>query len=251
VIRFEGVSKSYGPVQAVRDLDLTVESGEVFGFLGPNGAGKTTTIKIAVGLLAPDRGRVQIENVDVGTDPLRAKSLIGYIPDNPDVYERLTGLEYLNFMADVFEVPAAVRQRRGQELLEAFELEHAVRDLIDGYSHGMRQKIVLIGALIHQPPVLILDEPMVGLDPRSSRLLKDILEDHCRQGGTVFFSTHVLEVAERLCHRIGIIHKGQLIALGTMQELREQARRGHVTGQEENLEDIFLRLTADEAELVR
>jgi len=235
VIEFKSLSKSYGRVQAVKDVDLTVESGEIFGFLGPNGAGKTTTIKLAVGLLAPDRGQVLVEGVDVEEDPLVAKSLIGYVPDNPD-----------NFMADVFGVPGEVRHRRAQELLRAFELEHAVRDLIDSYSHGMRQKIVLIGALIHQPQVMILDEPMVGLDPHSSRLLKNILEDHCKQGGTVFFSTHVLEVAERLCDRIGIINQGQLIALGTMDELREQARQQTVEGEEENLEDIFLHLTEDE-----
>lgn len=247
MIAFHGVSKSFGRVRAVDNLTLTVQEGELFGFLGPNGAGKTTTIKMLVGLLAADEGRIEVDGIDVAREPLRVKSMIGYVPDNPDVYERLTGLEYLNFMADMYGVPGDRRRQRIWELVAAFELDHAVRDLIEGYSHGMRQKLVLIGALLHEPRLLVLDEPMVGLDPKSARLLKDIFEAHCRRGGTVFFSTHVLEVAERLCDRIGIIHRGRLIALGTMAELQAQASAGVPGREEEDLEAIFLQLTEETA----
>lgn len=239
MIELKGVSKSYnqGRVKAVDNLDLSVRAGEIFGFLGPNGAGKTTTIKMMVGLLQSDSGVIKINGYDVEKEPLQVKQSIGFVPDNPAVYEKLTGLEYLNFLADVYGVPARERKERMERFLELFELTHAVGDLIQSYSHGMRQKIVLIGALLPQPDVFILDEPLVGLDPKSAHHLKEYMREHCNRGKTVFFSTHVLEVAEKLCDRIGIINKGRLIALGTMEELKEQAKN------KGSLENIFLELT--------
>jgi ABC-2 type transport system ATP-binding protein len=238
MIRITHLSKSYnrGSVKAVDDLSLEVRSGEIFGFLGPNGAGKTTTIKMLVGLLNPDAGQLSLDGVDIQKEPIEAKMRIGYVPDNPDMFERLTGLEYLNFMADVYAVPAEERKERMRRFLELFEMTDAAGDLIKSYSHGMRQKIVITGALIHNPTLWILDEPLVGLDPKSAHQLKELMRKHCDEGKTVFFSTHVLEVAEKLCDRIGIIHRGRLIAIGTLEELRQGDRA-------ESLESIFLELT--------
>lgn len=239
MIELKNVSKSYnkGKVKAVDSLDLSVRPGEIFGFLGPNGAGKTTTIKMMVGLLQPDSGSITINGHSVLDEPLLAKASVGYVPDNPEVYEKLTGIEYLNFMADVYRVPASVRRERIGRFLDMFELSKAVNDLVQSYSHGMRQKIVLIGAMLHEPDVFILDEPMVGLDPKASHNLKEYMREHCNNGKTVFFSTHVLEVAEKLCDRIGIIHQGRLIACGTMDELKK------MSASKESLEKIFLELT--------
>lgn len=239
MLKFEQVSKSYkkGAVKAVDDLSLHVEAGEIFGFLGPNGAGKTTSIKMAVGLLRPDAGHISISGYDIAKEPMLAKSVMGFVPDNPDLYDRLSGLEYLNFMADVYDVPTDLRRQRISRMLGMFELTNAVGDLIQSFSHGMKQKLALTGAWLHNPDVILLDEPMVGLDPRSAHLFKDLMREHCDGGKSVFFSTHVLEVAEKLCDRIGIISKGKLIACGTMAELRDQARS------EESLENIFLGLT--------
>jgi ABC-2 type transport system ATP-binding protein len=239
VIEFERVSKSYnkGKVKAVDDLTLTVPSGEIFGFLGPNGAGKTTTLKLIVGLLRPDAGSILVDGLDVRTEPLRTKASMTYVPDYPAVYERLTGLEYLNFMGDVYGVPKALRLERISKWLEIFELEQAVANPIQSYSHGMKQKIVLIAAILPAPRVMLLDEPMVGLDPRSSHSLKELMREHCDAGGTLFFSTHIMEVAERLCDRLAIIHKGRLVACGTMEELRRIDER------DQSLEHIFLELT--------
>ncbi len=239
MIEIKNLSKSYnkGAVKAVDDLNLTINNGEIFGFLGPNGAGKTTTIKMMVGLLKPDSGTVKINGSSIAEDPLTVKQSISFVPDSPEVYEKLTGIEYLNFMGDVYSVPADLRRERLKYLLDLFSLSDAVGDLIQSYSHGMRQKIVLVGAMLHEPEVFILDEPMVGLDPRSSNNLKNYMRDHCKAGKTVFFSTHILEVAEKLCDRIGIIHKGKLIACGTMDELKETAAN------RESLENIFLELT--------
>lgn len=233
------VSKSYqkGSVKAVDQLNLHVRPGEIFGFLGPNGAGKTTTIKMIVGLLKPDSGNITVNGHSVLKEPLRTKGDIGFVPDNPDLYDRLTALEYLNFIADVYQVPADVRRKRITRMLEMFELTHAVGDLVQSYSHGMKQKLALTGAWVHDPTLLILDEPMVGLDPKSAHLFKELMHEHCQQSKTVFFSTHVLEVAEKLCDRIGIINKGKLIACGTMDELRKNA------SSHESLEKIFLELT--------
>jgi len=239
MIEIDHVSKSYnkGAVRAVDDLTLTVPSGEIFGFLGPNGAGKTTTIKMIVGILKPDGGTIRIAGIDNRADALRCKAMTAYVPDEPEIYERLKGIEYLNFMGDVYGVSGGERRSRIEHWLEAFELSRAVADPIQTYSHGMRQKIILTAALMIKPQVLVLDEPMVGLDPRSSHLLKEAMREHCDSGGTLFFSTHIMEVAERLCDRIGIIHRGRLAAYGTLVELRDQAK------DKASLENIFLELT--------
>lgn len=239
MIEIKNLSKSYnkGTVKAVDDLNLTVNNGEIFGFLGPNGAGKTTTIKMMVGLLKPDSGTVTINGNSITENPLAVKKTISFVPDSPEVYEKLTGIEYLNFMGDVYAVPPDVRSKKLTYLLDLFSLSDAVGDLIQSYSHGMRQKIVLVGAMLHEPDLFILDEPMVGLDPRSSNNLKNYMREHCKAGKTVFFSTHILEVAEKLCDRIGIINRGRLIACGTMDELKQLAAN------RENLENIFLELT--------
>ena len=239
MLTIEDVSKSYqkGKVKAVDGLSLDVLPGEIFGFLGPNGSGKTTTIKMIVGLLRQDAGRISVRGMDTLADPLGVKKIVGYVPDNPDLYDKLTGLEYLNFIADVYGVDNATRRQRILRMLEMFELQHAVGDLIGSFSHGMKQKLALTAALLHDPALLILDEPMVGLDPRSAHLFKELMNEHCKRGNTVFFSTHILDVAERLCHRVGIIKQGHLIASGTMDELRKDA------AETRTLESIFLELT--------
>ncbi len=239
MIELDHVSKSYnkGAVRAVDDLSLTVRSGEIFGFLGPNGAGKTTTIKMIVGILEPDAGTIQIEGLDSRAEALQCKAMTAYVPDEPEIYERLKGIEFLNFIGDVYGVSGPDRRQRIEHWIEAFELSRVIGDPIQTYSHGMRQKIILTAALMVKPRVFILDEPMVGLDPRSSHLLKEAMREHCSQGGTLFFSTHIMEIAERLCDRIGIINKGRLAALGTMAELRDQAK------DKASLENIFLELT--------
>jgi ABC-2 type transport system ATP-binding protein len=235
------VSKSYrkGEIKAVDDLTLEVPAGEIYGFLGPNGAGKTTTIKMVVGLLRPDRGTITVDGIDVLANPIEAKRRIGFVPDYPELYEKLTGVEYLNFIGDVFGVPTDLRRKRLQELLEMFELQDAVRDLIQTFSHGMRQKLAVISAVLPDPALLILDEPMTGLDPRSAALFKELMRRRCDQGKAVFFSTHILDVAERVCDRIAIINHGRLVAQGTMEELR------HIAAGETTLEEIFLDLTEE------
>jgi ABC-2 type transport system ATP-binding protein len=239
VIQLTNVSKSYnrGSVKAVDDLTLTVKPGEIFGFLGPNGAGKTTTIKMIVGLLKPDAGRISVEGFDAVTDPLKTKQITTYVPDYPSIYDRLTGLEYLNFIGDVYGVPKGARLDRIHKWLDIFELASVITNPIQSYSHGMKQKIVLTAALLPAPRVMILDEPLVGLDPRAAYQLKDLFRDHCEQGKTLLFSTHIMEVAEKLCDRIGIIHKGHLIACGTMDEIKALGKT------EQSLESIFLGLT--------
>jgi ABC-2 type transport system ATP-binding protein len=239
VIELVNVSKSYnrGKIKAVDSLTLTVEPGEIFGFLGPNGAGKTTTIKMIVGLLRPDEGRVRVEGFDVAADPLKAKQCTTYVPDYPAIYDRLTGLEYLNFIGDVYGVSKDARLERMHRWLEIFDLATVITSPIQSYSHGMKQKIALTAALLPAPRVMILDEPLVGLDPRAAYQLKDLFREHCQEGKTLLFSTHIMEVAEKLCDRIGIIHKGRLIACGTMDEIRALDRT------EQSLESIFLELT--------
>lgn len=239
MIEIAGVTKAYGGGQkiAVDNLSLTVKPGEIFGFLGPNGAGKTTTIKMLVGLLRPDRGTVRVNGYDMATQPLEAKRQLAFVPDTPEVYDKLTGMEYLNFIGDIYDVSAADRQERIHRFAETFELSGALQDRISAYSHGMQQKLVLMSALLHNPPVWILDEPLVGLDPRAAHNLKELMAEHTRQGNTVFFSTHVLEVAERLCDRVAIIKKGKIIACGTLDELRNQRQTG------DTLEQIFLEMT--------
>lgn len=239
MLSIKNVSKAYqkGKVKAVDGLNLEVSGGEIFGFLGPNGAGKTTTIKMIVGLLRQDDGTITVNGHNTRTATLLAKASLGFVPDNPDLYDKLKAIEYVNFIADVYNVDSATRQRRLTKLTEMFEIQNAMGDLIGSFSHGMKQKLALTAALIHEPPLLILDEPMVGLDPRSAHLFKELMNEHCRQGKTVFFSTHILDVAERLCHRVGIIKRGQLIACGTMDDLRKSA------AEKASLESIFLGMT--------
>lgn len=239
MLKITNLSKSYskGTKKAVDNISFTAKKGEIYGFLGPNGAGKTTTIKMIVGLLKQDEGTIHIEGKDTISQSLETKFNTSYVPDNPQVYEKLKGIEYLNFMADVYKVGKEERKERISKYLALFELEDAVNDLISSYSHGMKQKIVLTGALISDPDLFVLDEPMVGLDPKSSFNLKEIMREMCDRGKTVFFSTHVLEVAEKICDKIAIINKGKIIAEGTMAELKQKA------GKEESLERIFLEVT--------
>lgn len=242
MLKLQNLSKTYskGAVKAVDNIDLEIKSGEIFGFLGPNGAGKTTTIKMIVGLLKPDSGNIILDGVNVWEDSLKAKSMISYVPDNPEIYDRLTGIEYLNFIADMYGISKDERSEKIKYYTNMFNIEDALGDIINSYSHGMKQKLVLTSALLNNPNLFILDEPMVGLDPKSSFNLKEIMRKMCDQGKTVFFSTHVMEVAEKLCDRIAIINKGKIIALGTMEELRAHAQ------EQQSLENIFLELTDDE-----
>ena len=243
MIELQGLSKAYnkGKVQAVKSLSLTVGKGELFGFLGPNGAGKTTTIKMMVGLLRPDAGKVLLNGVDARLQPLRAKAILGYCPDEPALYDRMTGARFLAFIADVFGLPGAERAVAVAGLAESFEMSDALGDVISSYSHGMRQKLSLIAALMHDPEVLILDEPIVGLDPRAAFTLKEKMRGMCAKGKTVFFSTHIMEVAERLCDRVGIISHGELIAAAPLEELRRSAGEESAT-----LEKLFLEMTDDD-----
>jgi len=238
--------KRYGDKVAVNNVSFNVYSGEVFGFLGPNGAGKTTTIKMIVGLLQPTSGMVKVAGYDVQTQSMLAKASCGYVPDTPNLYAKLTGRELLRFVSDLYNLDRSQVAHRIDELLRMFDLTTAADDTIDSYSHGMQQKASLAAALMHDPKVLVLDEPTVGLDPKSARLIKDILRQLADRGAAVMLSTHILEIAERMCDRIGIINKGQLIAVGTMDELRTLDKTG-----EASLEDIFLSLTggADETEI--
>jgi ABC-2 type transport system ATP-binding protein len=238
-----GLRKTYGAHVAVEGVDLRIERGEIVAFLGPNGAGKTTTIKMLTGLLQPTGGAAAILGHDIERDPIGAKALFGYVPDTPNLYGKLKGWEFLRFMARLYRVPTEQAEHRAAELLRLFELTEAAGELVEGYSHGMRQKLALAGALIHDPRVLFLDEPTVGLDPRSARLLRDLLVQLRARGVAVFLSTHILEIAERMADRVVIIDKGEIVAAGTLAELRH--------GGSGSLEDIFLSLTggAEYAEL--
>ena len=247
MIRTEGLTKRYGSFVAVHPLDLHVRPGELFGFLGPNGAGKTTTIRMLTGVLRPTLGRVLIGGHDLDREPEAAKRILGYIPDRPFLYEKLTGAEFLHFVAGLWGQEGPPVEKRAAELLELFELTAWKDTLIESYSHGMRQKLLISSALVHGPRLIVVDEPMVGLDPRAARMIKDLLRTFARQGGTVFLSTHTLEVAEALCDRIAIIQQGAIRAMGTMAELRQEAEAGAA-----GLEEIFLKLTggADVADLI-
>ncbi|MCL0079219.1 ABC transporter ATP-binding protein [Dehalococcoidia bacterium] len=238
ILRVENLSKSYGRFAAVKEVSFELRRGEVFGFLGPNGAGKTTTIKVCTGLLKPSAGRVIIGGFDIVKQPVAAKELLGYVPDNPFLYDKLTGREFVRFVSRLYNSNSA--EQRIQELFDSFEMSDKIDELIQGYSRGMRQKTALISALIHNPQVLFVDEPTANLDPRSARLAKDIFRALTKQGVSVFMSTHIMEIAERLCDRIGIIHHGELVALGTLSELNQQAALEGST-----LEDVFLELTGD------
>ena len=240
MIQIKQLVKKYPKVVAVDHLTLQVPAGELFGFLGPNGAGKTTTIKLMMGLLKPTAGSVFIDGVDIQQDPVRAKSIVGYIPDRPFIYEKLTGLEYLEFVSDLYCVDKKTAAMRAGTFLEFFDLSEYGNEMIEGYSHGMKQKLIISGALIHEPKVIVVDEPLVGLDPRGARQVKRLFQDLCRRGTTLFMSTHSMGIAEAMCHRIGIIQKGRMIAVGTVDELRAQAEHQHG-----DLEDVFLKLTGD------
>ncbi|MBQ9988360.1 MAG: ABC transporter ATP-binding protein [Clostridia bacterium] len=241
MIVLDQVSKTYakGAIKAVDGLSLHVKRGELFGFIGPNGAGKTTTIKMLTGILAPDSGRVQINGHDMAQDPLSCKRSFCFVPDTPNVYDRLTGREYLDFVSDMYELDDKTRQQAVEKYVAMFGLEDVLQDQIRSYSHGMRQKLSLTGALLPNPPLWIMDEPLVGLDPRSQHLLKQEMRAHCERGNTIFFSTHVLDMAERLCDRIAIIDRGRIVAAGTLEELQ--------SGRDETLENLFLALTDREA----
>ncbi|GAB3796197.1 ABC transporter ATP-binding protein [Virgibacillus kimchii] len=242
-IKLLDLTKSYRKHTAVKQVSLEVKKGELFGFLGPNGAGKTTTIKMMTGLLQPTEGTAEITGIDIWKDPLEAKKNIAYVPDQPNLYPKLTGWDYLEFIASVFRIPGKQFRVKAMELLDTFSLTHDAHDLIESYSHGMKQKIAICGALVSEPNVLFLDEPTVGLDPKSARSLKNLLREQCDNGMTVFMSTHILEIAEQMCDRIGIIFSGDIIALGTMEELKEEGGSA-----DRSLEDIFLKLTGGENE---
>lgn len=240
MISFSNISKSYvGSYKSVDNLNLEINDGEIFGILGPNGAGKTTTLKMLTGILSPSEGSISINGFDISKNPLKAKRQFGYVPDNPDMFLRLTGIEYLNFLGDAYDVPKDERIQRIKNLSEKFSMNHALGDKIQTYSHGMRQKIVIMGALIHNPKVWILDEPLTGLDPKSSFLLKDMMRQHADEGNIVLFSTHVLEVAEKVCDKVGIINKGKLIFNGSLSEMRTEFAAN------ESLESMFLEMTED------
>lgn len=238
MIQLEHLTKQFGSFTAVNDLNLKVAEGEIFGFLGPNGAGKTTTIRMMMGLLKPTVGRVVLGGHDLASNPLEAKAISAFVPDRPYVYEKLTGSEFLRFVGGLYRVPMLVCQGRIEESLNFFSLSDWGDELVESYSHGMKQRLVVAAALLHDPQILVVDEPMVGMDPIGARLFKSLLRSLTLKGKTVFMSTHSLEVAEELCDRIGIIQNGKLIALGTLDELQQQA------GTENRLEDIFLKLTA-------
>jgi ABC-2 type transport system ATP-binding protein len=240
MIDLEEVTKVYGTKTAVRRLTLHVAAGELFAFLGPNGAGKTTTIKLMCGLLFPTAGRVRIGNLDMQRDGDRARQMISYVPDQPYLYEKLTGREFLQFIADMYGMAPADAQGRMREMVDLFGLGDFVDDLTERYSHGMRQRTVFASALLHRPQVLIVDEPTVGLDPRSVRLLKDLLRQEAARGTTVFLSTHSLDIAQELADRIGIVEHGRLISCGSLESLRKQAAL------DGSLEEVFLKLTAEE-----
>ncbi|MGN0527290.1 MAG: ABC transporter ATP-binding protein [Acutalibacteraceae bacterium] len=232
MLKIEHLNKLYGDKKAVDDLSLHICPGEIYGFIGHNGAGKTTTIKACCGILQYDSGEIFIDGISLKENPLACKSKIAYIPDNPDLYDFMTGIQYLNFVADIFGVPASERQTKIRTLAEAFEITGALAETVSSYSHGMKQKLAIISALIHSPKLIIMDEPFVGLDPKASHLLKQLMREMCDNGGAIFFSTHVLEVAEKLCDKIAIIKNGKLIQSGTVEEVKGN----------ESLEDVFLDL---------
>lgn len=237
ILEIKNYSKSYSQGKKAADnISLTVESGDIYGFIGHNGAGKSTTIRGVVGVLEFEEGEIYIDGHSVKTEPLECKQLTAYIPDNPDLYENLTGIQYLNFVADVFGISANEREERIKKYADKLEITGALADQISSYSHGMKQKVAIVSALIHEPKLLVLDEPFVGLDPKASFVLKEIMKEMCQEGSAIFFSTHVLEVAEKLCNKVAIIKGGKIIASGTMEELTK--------GQ--SLEEVFLEVL-DEA----
>ena len=237
MLKINNLTKVYkGGKKAVSNVNISVEAGDIYGFIGHNGAGKTTTIKCVVGIHDFDEGEILIDGKSIKTEPLQCKAMMAYIPDNPDLYEYMTGIQYLNFIADIYNVSANDREIRIKEEAEAFEITSALGDLISSYSHGMKQKLAIIGALLHRPKLLILDEPFVGLDPKATLVLKNRMHELCEAGSAIFFSTHVLDVAEKLCNKVAIIRQGQIIAVGNMEELTKNS----------SLESVFMEVTKHE-----
>ena len=232
MLNIEHLTKTYGEKKAVDDLSLHILPGEIFGFIGHNGAGKSTTLRCAVGILQFDEGSVSIDGTSLLEDPVKCKRELAYIPDNPDLYDFMSGIKYLNFIGDIFAIPAGVRQERIRKYAGIFELTGDLAQPISAYSHGMKQKLALISAWLHAPKLIVMDEPFVGLDPKASHLLKEMMREHCDAGGAIFFSTHVLEVAEKLCDKVAIIKQGKLVKAGTMEEVKG----------DDSLEEVFLEL---------
>ncbi len=237
MLTIEHLTKSYGDKKAVDNLSLHIAPGEIYGFIGHNGAGKTTTLKACAGILPFEEGQIRIGGLDIQADPLACKQQMAYIPDNPDLYEFMTGIRFLNFIGDVFRVEPTVRRERIHQYAEMLGIEGDLAQPISAFSHGMKQKLALIAAWIHEPKLILMDEPFVGLDPKAAHLLKELMHEHCRKGGAIFFSTHVLDVAEKLCDKVAIIKEGRLVASGSMQEVKGNA----------SLEDVFLELEDDHA----
>lgn len=235
MLKIDHLTKTYGEKRAVDDLSLRIRPGEIFGFIGHNGAGKSTTLRCAVGILQFDSGRIEIDGESIADNPLACKRKLAYIPDNPDLYDFMSGVKYLNFVADVFGVSADARQERIRKYADLFELTDDLGQPISAYSHGMKQKLAIVSAWLHAPKLILMDEPFVGLDPKASHLLKEMMREHCDAGGAIFFSTHVLEVAEKLCDKVAIIKQGRLIKAGTMEEVKG----------DDSLEEVFLELEAE------
>lgn len=239
IIQLKGVSKVYdGEKKAVDNLSMEIKKGEIFGFLGPNGAGKTTTLRMITGILAPTEGEININGFNISKEPLKAKKSFTYVPDHPDIFNSITGIDYLNFISDIYGVSVKERKKKIEKFAKEFEIYNDLNKMISSYSHGMKQKLLISAALLPEPKVFILDEPLGGLDPRSSRILKRMMREHCNKGGTVLFSSHILEVVENLCDRVGIIKNGVLIACDTLDKLKNKS--------ESSLEDIFMELTENE-----
>ena len=234
MLKIEHLTKTYGDKKAVDDVSLHIHKGEIYGFIGHNGAGKTTTKKSVIGIQQFDAGTVTIDGISIKRDPMKCKKEIAYIPDNPDLYDFMSGIKYLNFVADVYRIPADVRKERIHRYAEAFELTNDLGQPISAYSHGMKQKLAIIAAWIHEPKLVIMDEPFVGLDPKAAHILKEMMRELCDNGGAIFFSTHVLEVAEKLCDKVAIINHGKLVKAGTMDEVKG----------DDSLEEVFLELEA-------
>ncbi|HHU84985.1 MAG TPA: ABC transporter ATP-binding protein [Clostridiales bacterium] len=230
MLKIENLTKTYGEKLAVDNLSLHIQKGEIYGFIGHNGAGKTTTLKASVGILNFDSGEIFINGISIKDEPIKCKEILAYIPDNPDLYEFLTGMQYLNFIADVFKIDSKTRSERIKNYAEKFEIYGNLGDIISSYSHGMKQKLAIISAWIHEPKLIIMDEPLVGLDPKAAHILKQLMRETCDKGGAIFFSTHILEVAEKLCDKVAIIREGKLIKSGTMEEVKG----------DESLEEVFL-----------
>lgn len=238
MLTITNLTKHYkGSTKGITNLTLQIAAGDIYGFVGHNGAGKTTVIKCIAGIHGFDQGEIRIDGLSIAEKPLECKKRIAYIPDNPDLYEYMTGIQYLNFVGDIFEIPSADRKKRIETYAGAFEITEALGDLISSYSHGMKQKLAIVSALVHDPKLLILDEPFVGLDPKASVILKEMMREICRKGGAIFFSTHVLDVAEKLCNKVAIIKDGHLITSGKMEE---------IVGQGETLESIFMEVVTDD-----